>query len=214
MPFEVPPGLFIADEKSPVSVLEKWQRNFPNGDSIEITAEFDPDPIINYSIAVTDFGAPSTFSFTFGQSIILPGGPNLVDAQIGGALNDATGDGVSISPVLVDSDGDSIAELQVARVGFGSPTTNMGVDVGPGMVVAGTGGPMVFSYTTDVEPSQAGPAGAFDEMDLTLSFRLSGGGDFAALTGFAQILPVPEPNSVLLCICGSLALATLRRRAI
>jgi len=211
MPFTVPPGLFIADRHSPVSILEMWETNFPGGDQITISAEFDPDPIVNYSIAVTDFGDPSNFSFSFGQSIILPGIPNLVDAQVGGALNDATGNGVSITPMLSDSDGDLIAELQVSTVGFGTPSVNMGVDVGPAQSFPGAGSPGITTYSTVVELPQPGPNGAFDVMDTTVSFTLSGGGDFAALTGFAQIVPIPEPSTFVLAACGIIGILAIRR---
>lgn len=207
MPFSIPPGLFIADQNSDVSVLDLWEMNFPSGDKVVVSAEFDPDPIVTYSIAVTDFGAASTFLFSFGQAIILPGGANFVDAQIGGALTDATGDGVSITPTLADSDGDATLEIQTSAVGFGVPSITMGVDVGLAESKAGTGGPAVSGYGTYSEPVQLGPSGAFDAMNVSIGFSLSGGGDTLALSGFAQIVPVPEPTSIWLVGCSILGLS-------
>ncbi|MCO6043005.1 PEP-CTERM sorting domain-containing protein [Aeoliella sp. ICT_H6.2] len=214
-PFSVPPGLFVADEHSPVSVLDQWEANYPENGHFSISAEFDPDPVINYSIAVTDFGAPSTFTFVFSQPIVLAGTNHLVDAQIGGALNDGSGDGITLTPNSPDSDGDTIAEIQTSEVGLGAPSVNMGVDVGGAFSNPGTGSPMVFSYPTDMQPVQPGPVGTFDQMSLTVSFTLSGGGDFAALTGFSQIVEVPEPSTVAMLVSGGLLglVGVYRRRA-
>jgi hypothetical protein len=49
-------------------------------------------------------------------------------------------------------------------------------------------------------------------LSTAIGFSLSGGGDIAVLTGFAQIVPVPEPSSLALLGIGAAALALVARR--
>ncbi len=175
----------------------------PNGFQVTITGELNPDPSIAYGLAVTDFGAPSVFGFFFSTPIVLPVGGTVVDASIAGALNDVTGNGVSITPTG--------ASLQTASVSV--PATGLGVDVGP--AVSGGPGPRgaFYPFTFAAGPI-AGPfnAGGFATLSTTTSFTGSGGGDIAVITGFAQINSVPEPSSVALLGLASLGLAIAARR--
>ncbi|RIK84225.1 MAG: hypothetical protein DCC68_02255 [Planctomycetota bacterium] len=189
-----------------------------NGDGFRaiVSGVLDPDPSIAWGIAVTDFGAPSTFSFTFTTPIVPTGNPSVVAGSVSGGLTDVTGNGVSITPdaALGDPDGDTVAELQVNEVGVGGPPvfTNMGVDVG-GAVAFGPGIPGAnYTYGPFTSGPIAGPPGVWTSLQSRVSFTLSGGGDIASLTGFASI--VPEPSSIVIVAMGALALGGIawRRR--
>ena len=73
---------------------------FSGGDRVTITGSASADPLITYSLTVTDFGAPSDFGFTFGIPVLageLPAQPTVVNSSIVGGLTDFTGDGVYIT---------------------------------------------------------------------------------------------------------------------
>ena len=178
--------------------------------AVSLVGTLDPDPSISYGITVQDLGAPSGFGFLFNTPIIFTAIPNAVNASVAGALNDNTGNGVSITPTLVDADGDSLLELQIAELSVGGPFTNMGVDVGLADS-HGAGAPGAFyTYGPYAAGPQAGPIAAWSTLQVRVGFNLSGGSDIAVLTGFAQI--VPEPSSIMLALIGAAGLAWHVRR--
>jgi hypothetical protein len=178
----------------------------PEGYDISITGYLKPDPQIAWGVTVTDFGAPSNFNFFFSTPIVLGPGATSVNASISGGITDSGNNGVTITPILADFDGDGFSEIQVANVG--GPTTNMGVDVG----LAGSGGPPsgAYGYGPYFDGPQAGPAGPWTTLSVTVGFHLTGGADIASLTGFAEI--VPEPGSIVLLLAGLLGVGLFARR--
>lgn len=195
------------------NLVEGYTIERPGEWNCHIEGELNPDPIISYSVAVTDFGVPSSFSFSFSTPIVATGPTTIVDGSIVGSIRDATGNGVTITPTMADIDGDGMLEIQIDSISTGGPLTNMGVDVGlletHGAGPAGT----VFPYGSHAGGPQSGPAGTFTMLHSTASFMLSGGSDSAALTGFAQVV-IPEPSSVALAAMGALLLVgyAIRRR--
>lgn len=201
------------------SVDNQWEMDgyswsTPEGE-INISGAFVPDPMIIYTFGVTDFGAPSTFTFAVSQPIVPTGPLTTVQASISGGLNDATGNGVTFTPNPAngDPDFDTFTEAQVNRVGPGAvPTTDMGVDVGLSEFHIGSGPGANYTYGSYGAGPQPGPVGIWNSLGITTSFTLSGGNDAVSLTGFASINTVPEPSTFVLLGCAAGGLFAFRRR--
>jgi hypothetical protein len=214
VPYELP---VVIDENTGYGIVDWYIEGAgDDGYTCQLYVSMNPDPEVTYAISVLDFGAPSVFSFSFGQTIVPIGNPNQVAASIGGTLSDGTGDGVQIVPTAVDIDGDLLPEVAVAYLG--PPTTNMGVDVGLGTPVL-VGNPLGIDYTwgdySDFNPlGVTAPLGGWTTLDVDVGFSLLGGGDGAVLTGRASIegTIIPEPSSMLLAGLGAVGLVVLRLR--
>jgi hypothetical protein len=162
------------------------------------TGAFDPDPSLSYGIAVTDFGAPSNFTFSFTMPIVPTPAPTEIESSIVGGLTDFTGNGVSITPSLADLDGDSIPELQIASAN----ALNLGIDIGPAAAF-GAGPAGALHNFADLEPEQNGPmVGIYTSLQLLTGFTMSGGGDVGAFTGYVRLDQndgiIPEPSTLAL----------------
>jgi hypothetical protein len=172
-----------------------------------ITGEgtLNPDPAIAYGIAVVDFGAPSVFGFSFGTPIVPTGPSTVVAASIVGGLTDFTGDGISLTPTG--------PTVQTSAVGF--PLTPMGVDVGPAFSAPAGGAGAFHAYGPHAAGPVPGPAGVFTFLTVSAGFGLSGGGDVAALTGFASIEDAAVPDAgagtAALLMVGALAVIGVAR---
>lgn len=185
----------------------------PGGDTVQLSGYMNTDPYISYNISVTDFGAPSFFTFTFGTPIVPVIGANLVRASLSGSLSALGGNGAAFTPT-----GGPMAQTSSLSDGFGSVVVSS-VNVGPahstGIVANGT-----YAYPTHqlgYGPLISGPVSGtgWTFMSTTLSFGLSGGNDGAALSGYFEIIPtpVPEPSSALLLLAGSLMVGTIISRS-
>lgn len=173
----------------PVYRFEDYKLETPEF-QLELSGVLDPDPSILYALAVVDIGAPSVFGFLFGTPIVPTGFPNAVDSSLTGGLIDFGGDGISLTPTA--------ATLQTSAVGM--PSTGMGVDLGAAFAAppSSPGAPYAYGpYTAGPIPGP-GP-GPWTFLTVNVGFGLSGGGDSASLTGFAQILEggiiVPETGA-------------------
>jgi hypothetical protein len=171
---------------------------------VDVMGEMNPDPSIGYSIAITDFGTPSTFNFTFSQAIVPVAGANEVYSTMAGGYTDNSGNGATVTPlapgagISVDSDGNTEIHVVNLSEDGGATLVNMGHDLaGPGPYSISSGSGTIGPFT---EGWVAGPvaATAWDFMQTNVKFSLSGGGDSAAFTGYAEIRPVPVPAAVWL----------------
>jgi hypothetical protein len=181
--------LQVLDSKNQLEALVTFQ------------AIYDSDPFISFSISAVDLGAPSVFFFGFGTPLspAVPS-PTLVKSSFSGTLTDAQGDGGFVTP----------SGQPVLMAGTLDPGgVNMGVDLGAGLAL-GAGSPGQVANTGvlfDPGPTAAsyapGPAGGpWSFMNMTVQFSLSGSLDAFSATGFAEILPVPEPSTYALLLAG------------
>jgi hypothetical protein len=188
---------------------------------VEIFAELDPDPSIGYAIAVTDFGAPSVFGFSFINPIVPTAAPGLVLASLSGSTTNAGGVAGVVTvtpmapPVGIPVDGDLIAEIAVYTLSQNAGVTylNAGQDFGPLF----SSSPALVSdvYGPFNGALGAGPAGAgsYNQMRVDVNFLLSGGGDIFTFNGSALVIPEPATLSLLALGLGALAAAGRARRA-
>ena len=149
--FDPNTGIFGVGTFDPVTQQFSGVQLSDSNFSASINGQLNRDPQINYGISVQDTGAPSTFGFVFSMPIVVPATPNIVNASIGGFLQDSGNDGVSITPTLGP-------HVQVANLS--NPSTNMGVDVG----LVSAFGPNVnplHSYGSYLAGPQPGPIGAW-----------------------------------------------------
>lgn len=176
------------------------------------------DPIISYGLSVVNNGAANATFQRINTAPILPtiSGPTVVRAGISGSAFDFGGNGVTVTPNPNQTqDTDGIAEMQIFRVrqtiGSGA-WTNAGVDVGAAQSFSGGGSAFTYTYPAVNLPLQAGPTGSFAQMQTVTRFSLTGGGDRITFTGFAEILPVPEPGEYAMLLAGLAVVASIARR--
>ena len=176
------------------------------------------DPIISYGMQVVNNGANAVTFQRINTSPILPTitGPTVVRAGISGSAFDLGGNGVTVTPnPNITQDTDGTPELQIfrARSTIGSGAwTNLGVDVGGAQTFSGGGSAFTYTYSAVNLPLQAGPTGTFAQMQTVTRFSLSGGGDRMTFTGFAEILPVPEPGEYAMLLAGLAVVGSVARR--
>ncbi len=187
------------------------------------------DPFVNYSFQATNIGgAPVTFQTTT-SAPILGGvaGPNQVRASIAYALTDPTGNGATLTPLpAVAQDGNNGPETQILRLSnSASPTlpgvnnaswVNAGVDVGQSYTKVG----FPTGFYSDADGFIAGPVASgstsWNWMQTRTRFTLTGSGDSVGISGFAEILPVPEPGewAMMSVGLGLIGVVAARRRTV
>ena len=161
---------------------------------------------LTFSAANRGDGAEA-FGLEVSNSLAGLNSPIIVMSTLTITLTDATGDGVSLSPV------DTFISVGLLRVG--STKVDAGVGLGSSLVE----GPGVAGTTYTFGPLQAGPqvgpsGGPYDGIEIRLSFLLSGNGDSANIEARFEVsqATVPEPSSIVLCGLGTIVVGGIARR--
>ena len=163
------------------------------------------DPFMTYGFSAKNNTAfTQTYTFALGEAIMPTiSGAYTIAADIAGSLtNGVAGSNVSITPVN--------GKVQTLRLSSdnGATFVNAGVDVGD----AATQGTARGAYTYGTFSANAGGSGSFNYWEIETRFRLSAGSDVASLSGSAEILPVPEPESYAMLLAGLGLLGAIARR--
>ncbi len=164
----------------------------------------DPDPFNSFGLSITDFGAPSSFVFSFIIPVVPcpPGSILKAVTTLSGSFTDgASGDGGSITPFL---------QPAVLASFTGAPLTSLS-DIGAAMAFPGGGSSIYGPFSDTVFLGDPG----FTFLGLTAAFTGTGGGDIYTLSGsvVTECLAIPEPASLVMAGLGAVVgLGVLRRR--
>jgi hypothetical protein len=181
---------------------------------LELSGAMNQDPSILTSVTVTDFGAPTTFIFSWLTPIVPTGPSSQVRSSIGAVFTEGTsGTPFLFTPANTNAPGFALSSSLSDGVDTVNPTP--GLNIGP----AFSAGPMPigtqytgYSYASG---TLGGPNGTYTTLGMTLGFSLDGGGDVASVNVFTEIVPTPLPAGapLVLSALGLLAGAARRRRA-
>ncbi len=178
------------------------------------------DPFMSYAYSITNNTSGALAVSAYFTSPIIPavnGQANTVSARASGILVDATGNGASLtySPGTASFQSFALSSMVNAPQGDAS-FVNAGVDVGDQKsIAAGAPGSMAFINTVE-SGVVTGPQGVWNTMQMYAHFTLSGSGDIALVTGYGEIIPVPEPSDLAFMLSGLVVTASMmtrRRRA-
>jgi hypothetical protein len=187
---------------------------------VSLAGGLDPDPVMAFGGAVFDFGAPSTFSFTFIMPLapIFPNPSFVFDSFSGSVVNGPAAGDVTVTALApplgfpVDPDGDGDLEIQVYSLSDdgGSTWKNVGLDAGPTMVfpLGASNADVYPTINQGFIPTTLG--GPWTHMRADINFGLSGGGDIFTFSG-RKVL-VPEPGTLGVLALSFIFGAWIRRR--
>jgi hypothetical protein len=155
---------------------------------VQLQATGNVDPFLSYSFsAKNNTGTNQTYSFSYGESIAPSVSGNYsIYADIAGSLTHG-----AISPVAQLTP--TIGNIQTLKVSTDGGTTfvNAGVDVGLAQTRTATG-TTVFG---PISQTAVGNLNSIDYWQFDVGFTLTPGKDAAGLSGFAELVAIPEPSS-------------------
>jgi hypothetical protein len=184
---------------------------------IILVGALDPDPMITFGSAVTDFGAPSPFSFTFILPIVPVASESLAFDSFSGSVTNAAGPGVTVTalppPAGIPVDGDGVTEVEVYTLSEDGGITweNVGLDLMPTTAVSLGVGDSGLTPAFNAGPVTISPDIAWTHMRADVNFSLTGGGDIFTFNGAKELIPEPGTLALLLI---SLATCCFGRRLV
>ncbi|MEZ5587103.1 MAG: hypothetical protein R3E46_08550 [Sedimenticolaceae bacterium] len=184
----------------------EFQSSF--GDTVVIGMAGNADPIMIASISAIDFGAPTTFGFTFTSPFAptAPAGAMLNSmATLTGTLSDADGgDGAVSATAFLASSTIMQTLVQGVPVTAVGPTASSNVGAGGTLGYGPHSASMAFTC----------PATGCDNFGIQLAFTGAGGGDQYQFTATHELTPaqgVPAPIPLMLIGFGLLGMGGARR---
>ncbi len=174
------------------------------------------DPFMSYAYSIANNTSGALAVSAYFTSPIIPGingQANTVSARASGILVDATGNGASLTYSPGTSSFQSFALSSLVNAPQGDASfVNAGVNVGAqASIAAGTPGSVAFINTVESGVT-AGPLGVWNTMQMYAHFTLSGNGDIALVTGYGEIIPVPEPSDLAFMLSGLVVTASMMAR--
>lgn len=172
--------------------------------SVTFAAVGNIDPDMSYGFfAKNNSNSTQTYMVSYGESIAPDiNGAYTLHADISGSVTNPAGTGsVSVSQVP------GFTKLQSIRLSSdgGATFVNGGVNVGNAYTSSTLG-----SQTYGGDSADTSGTGHYNYWDFQTQFRLSAK-DTIALTGYAEITPVPEPASWVFPVLGLMGFSLLRR---
>jgi len=209
---------FTDPTKTLAAPMLSWHTNTQtNGawDSVvQLKATGNVDPFMSYSFsAKNNTTLNQNFTFSYGESIVPPvtGGYSIYTDLAGSLTHGTISPTAQLSPVLGDFDGDGLSEIQTLKLSTDGGLTflNAGVDLG-GVQSRTAVGTTIFG---PISETISGNMATIDYWQFDVAFTLTPGRDAVALSGYAEISPIPEPATYA-AVMGAIVLcgATLRRR--
>jgi hypothetical protein len=161
----------------------------PDLAQLSITALYDPDPSIVFSVTSLNLvPGPLPFAFLFGQSIV-PGLYNFAASTGGLSVTNSANATATVTP----------SDVYPSYIsGYGTVAlapTNLGVDLGTAPCEAGPGAPTT-TVCNQGTTSNTFPSTFFDNLEALLTYTQDGAGSVAAWTGSVTLEErrvVPEP---------------------
>jgi hypothetical protein len=218
----VPTASFVLNQATgDWDLAQDWSASIGGGSVLLSLKANDPknggnaDPFLSYSFNATNKSAGVvTYQHTVTQHVF-PGviGPNQVRASMAYALTDVGNNGVTLtpSPNVSPQDANNGPETQIFRLtsSAAQPGVNnaswksAGVDVGTAKTHTGFGAG-VFSFQEGfiAGPIASSPTTQWNWMQTRTRFTLTGGGDSVGISGYAEIVPVPEASQWAMMIVG------------
>lgn len=162
------------------------------------------DPFMTYSFSVKNNTASTqTYTFSFGEAIVPTfAGDYTLFADVAMSISTST------PPATIAPVGLKIQDVRLSTDG-GLTTFGGGVGVGNSLTRVTPGTATSYDASGIVNGTSGLP---LNYWEFQTSFTLTPGGDAVGLSGFAEIIPIPEPGAfALLAGCGAFVLGVVRR---